>query len=97
MRVRVGNLAREADFAVEAFEQAEIVGGLFGQEFESDGLAEGEVGGAVHFAHTAAAQQGNNAVPAGNQRAGNEPALFGARAVGGRSIAGTRPCEHRLN
>ena len=75
--VGVGNLARDADLAVEAFEQAEIVGGLFGQEFEGDRLAEGEVGGAVNFTHAAAAQQSDDAVTAGNQGTGNEAAFFG--------------------
>jgi hypothetical protein len=75
----VRNLARDADFIVEASEGGWIARGHFGQELERDFLAEREVVRAINFAHAAAAKERDYAVTAGEQRAGQK-AAFGKRA-----------------
>ena len=77
--VGVGNQPRDANLAVKALEEARVAGGLLGEEFESDGLAEGEVGGAVDFAHAAASEESDDAIAAAQQGAGNEAPLVGSR------------------
>ena len=46
-----------------------------GQELERHGLAQHQVGGAIDFAHAAAAQQSDDAIAAAQQRAGDEAAF----------------------
>ena len=69
-----------------------VGGGGLGQEFEGDGLAEGEVGGAIDFAHAAASQQSDDAVAVGEQGAGQEAAFIdgagGGEARGGGGSEG---------
>ena len=76
--VGVGDLARDADFVVEAGEGAIVGGGGFGQEFQGDGLAEREVGGAVDFAHAAAAQESGDTIAAGDDGTWQEAAFIDA-------------------
>jgi hypothetical protein len=69
---------------------------MWWQELEGDRLAEGEIVGAVDLTHTAAAERGDNAIPPGQHRTGNEP-LARHRRVGGRVRAGhVRPRLRRL-
>ena len=70
--VRMGDLPREPDFLVEAREPVGAMRDLVRQEFERDGLSELQVFGSIDFAHAAAAQQADDAVAAGQHRAGNE-------------------------
>ena len=91
--VGVGDLAGDADFAMEAFEQALIARGLFGQEFQRDGLAEREVGGAIDFAHAAAAEQGDDAIAAAEQRAGEEAAFVFDGGSDAGDLVGGRDCR----
>ena len=70
--VRMGDLPREPNFLVEARQPVGAMGDLLRQELESDGLAELQVVGAIDLAHAAAAQQADDAVAAGEHRAGNE-------------------------
>ena len=69
--VRMRDLPRQPDFLMEA---CQPVGtrDLLRQEFESDGLPELQVFGSIDFAHAAAADQSDDAVAAGEHRAGNE-------------------------
>ena len=53
--VGMRDLAGDADFAVEAFEQSRLLRRGFGQELQRHGLVELEVGGAIDLAHAAAA------------------------------------------
>ena len=80
----MGDLAGDADFTVETLEGALVVGAGIGQELESDGLGEREIGGAVDFAHAAAAEQGDDAVASGDQGAGDEAAFIGGGEGGER-------------
>jgi hypothetical protein len=81
--VGVGDEAGDADFAVEAFEEALVAAGFLGEEFEGDGLAEGEVGSAVDFAHAAAAEEGDDAVASAEEGAGDEAAFVPGGGGGG--------------
>ena len=58
--------------------RALVVGAGVGQELQSYGLRQREIGGAVDFAHAAAAEQRDDAIASGDQRAGNEAAFIGA-------------------
>ena len=60
--VGMGNLAGDADFAVEARHGRAILGDGFRQEFQRHRLAELEVFGAIDFAHGAASGHGHDAV-----------------------------------
>ncbi len=80
--VGVGNQAGDAYFAVEALKEAGVVRGFLGQELEGDGLGEHEVGGAIDFAHAAAAEQAENAVAAAEQGSGSEAAFVLDRRCG---------------
>ena len=59
------DLARDADFIVEARKRGRIARRHFGQELERDFLAECEVVRAINFAHPAAAEQRDDAIAAG--------------------------------
>ena len=74
--VGVRDLARDADFVVEAREGAIVGGGGLGQEFQGHGLAQGQVGGAIDFAHAAASQQSRDAVAPGHHGARQEAAFI---------------------
>ena len=69
------DLAGDADFAVKALQQVLVLRGFLGQELQRHGLAQREVGGAIDFAHAAAAQQSDDAVASAQQRAGEEAAF----------------------
>jgi hypothetical protein len=87
------NLAGDASLAVKPLEQALVLGGLFGQKLERDGLAQGEIGGAVDFAHAAAAQQPDDAVASAHQSGGEEAAFVdigGGRDARSRASRGLR-------
>ena len=73
--IGVGDLARHAHLAVESLQQPLVLGGFFGQEFQRHRLAQHQVGGAIDFAHAAAAQQADDAIPPAQQRAGDEAAF----------------------
>ena len=100
--VGMRDLARDADFIVEARQRGWIARGHFGQELERDLLAQREIVRAIHFAHAAAAEQRDDAVAIGQQRTGQEAAFVqrtgrrregdceGGRAGGGRRSAGRR-------
>ena len=60
--IGMGNLAGDADFAVEACQGRAILGDGFRQEFQRHRLAELEVFGAIDFAHGAASGYGHDAV-----------------------------------
>jgi hypothetical protein len=81
--VRVRDLARDLHFLTEAFQPVRVVR-RFGEELEGDRLVEGEVVGAVDLAHPAAAEQGDDPVPAREYRARNEPALAGCGCAAAR-------------
>lgn len=54
------------------------MGGIFGQELEGDRLGEGQVRGAVDFAHSSPSNEADDAITARHERAGQEAAfLFG--------------------
>src|SRR5258708_28799580 len=74
--------ACNAYFVTKPFEQAFVAAGFLGQEFQRDGLAEGEIVGAVDFANSALSQKGDDAVAAGEQASG-EKAAFTQRECGG--------------
>ena len=80
--VGMGDQARHADLSVEALQQALIARCLFGQELQSDGLPQREVGGAIDFAHPAAAQQTDDAVAPAEQRSRNEASFVFRRRRG---------------
>jgi hypothetical protein len=68
----MGDLAGRAHLVVETVEAAGVVGERFGQELQGDGLAQPQVVRAIDLAHTAAAEQGDDAVAVREQRAGHE-------------------------
>ena len=72
--VLVRHLARHAQLVVKLREPAVVVGGAAGQELQRDRLIEGEVVGAIHFSHAAAAEQRDQPVAAGDDGAGREAA-----------------------
>ncbi len=72
------DLARDADLIVETGQRGGIARGHFGQELERDFLPEREVVRAIDFAHAAAAEERDDAITTGEQRAGQE-AAFGQR------------------
>src|SRR5204863_1131014 len=80
--VGMGDEAGDADFAVEALEEALVAGGFLGEKFEGDGLAEGEIGGAVDFTHAAAAEESDDAVASAEEGAGQEAAFVLGRGRG---------------
>ena len=91
--VLVRHLARDAQLVVE-LRQAAIVGrDAAGQELQRDRLIERQVVGAIHFAHAAASEQGDEPIAAGDDRAGRE----GARRKGrpGRRLH-TRRANRRV-
>ena len=55
--VLVRHLARDAQLVVELREPAVVGGHAVGQELQRDRLIEGEIVGAIHFAHAAASEQ----------------------------------------
>jgi hypothetical protein len=74
--IRVGDLAGDPHFGVEAFEYSLGDSG-FGEEFEGDWLREGEIGGAVDLSHSSAAEESDDAVAAIDEGAGEEAAVIG--------------------
>lgn len=49
------DLARDADFIVEARQRALVAGRAFGKELQRHGMAQLEIGRAIHSAHSASA------------------------------------------
>ena len=70
--VVVRDLARRADFRVEAFERRRPRHHRLGQELQRDRLAEPEIVGAIHLAHAADAEQADDPEPLPEHRAGGE-------------------------
>jgi hypothetical protein len=71
----MGNPPRNPHFILETLEQSFIARGLVGQTLEGHGLAEREVIGAVDLTHATLSQQGNDAVTASQQAAGEKSAF----------------------
>ena len=69
---RMGDLSREPNFLMEECQPICAMRDLLRQELQSDGLAELQVVSSIDFAHPAAAQQTDDAVAAGQDRARNE-------------------------
>ena len=78
--VLVRHLARDAQLVVKLREPAVVGGDAAGQELQGDRLIEREVVGAIHFAHAAASEQRDQAVAAGDDRAGREAGSASASA-----------------
>ena len=70
--VRMGDLPRQPNFLMEAREPVGAIRDLLRQEFQRDRLSELQVFRSIDFAHAAATQQADDAVAAGQHRAGNE-------------------------
>ena len=75
--VGMRNLARDANFVAEARQSGFIAGDALGQKLERDWLLERQVVGAVDLAHSAFAEQRDDAIALREQRSGRKPA-FGA-------------------
>ena len=88
-RRSVRHLPRDAHFVVEPREPLRILGHRRRQELQRDGLPEAEILGAVDLAHAAAAEQAEDAVALGQQRARRDP-LARWPGAGRRQPAGTR-------
>jgi hypothetical protein len=73
--VRMGDLARRADFVVELREADGIVLEAVGQELQGDRLAEPQIVGAVHLAHAALAEHRDDAIATVENRSGTEPSV----------------------
>ena len=93
--VGVRHLARDADFVVEARQGAIVGGGGLGEELQGDGLAQGQVGGAIDLAHAAASQQSGDAVARGHHGAGQEAAFIDGAggAEAGRGGGARSECD----
>ena len=72
--VLVRHLARDAQLVVELRELRVVGRDAFGQELQGDRLIERQVVGAIHLAHAAAAEQRDQPVAAGDDRAGCQAA-----------------------
>ena len=70
--VAVRHLARDAHLVVELGEPLRILGDGRRQELQRDALSEAQILGAVDLAHAAAADQAEDAVALGEQRARGE-------------------------
>ncbi len=68
--VRMGHLARNANFVIEAGNGAVVAGCGFRKKLERYGLAQREVGGAIDFAHSAPAQESGDTVAPGDYNSG---------------------------
>ena len=90
--VRVRHLPRAAHLGAEALHEARVRGRRRRQELERDGNAEGQVVGAVDFAHAAAAEQANDAVAAGEHLARGEG---GGRLTGPERQRRRRRARHQ--
>ena len=63
------DLPRDADFIVESRQSIGIGRSGLGQKFQRDLLAQPKIGGAIYFAHAAAAEQSEDAIALGDQGA----------------------------
>ncbi len=70
--VRMRDLPRQPDFLMEARQPVGAMRELLRQELQRDRLSELQVVRTIHLAHATAAQQSDDAVAAGQHRAGNE-------------------------
>jgi hypothetical protein len=70
--VRMRHLPRQPDFLMEARQPVGAMRELLRQELERDRLSQLQIVRTIHFAHAAAAKQSDDAVAAGQDRAGNE-------------------------
>ena len=86
--VRVRDLPGDADLGVEAIEAILVLGQMPRQELERHGLTELQIVGAIDLAHAAAAEQADDPVALGEDRAGRETA--GLDRVGRREPADFR-------
>ena len=73
--VGMRNLARDADFVAEARQSGFIAGHACGQKFERDRLLQRQVVGAVDLAHSAFAEQRDDAIALREQSPGRKPAF----------------------
>ena len=78
--VAVRHLARDAHFVMELGEPLRVFGDGRRQELQRDVLPEPQILGAVDLAHAAAADQAEDAVALGQQRAGGDRLAGGSRA-----------------
>jgi len=90
------DLAGDADLIVETREDAFIAGCDFREKLEGDGLAEGEVCGAIDFAHAAAAEESGDAVTAADNGSGEEAALVDGASGGEAGDGGSASNEGGL-
>ena len=81
--VRMRDLARGADLAPKACQPLGIAHERRRQELQRDDLAKRQILGAIHFAHPAFADDPDDAIAAGEQRAGRK-ASADARVAPGR-------------
>jgi hypothetical protein len=86
-------LTRDAQFVVEPREPAVVRRHAPGEELERDRLIEREIVGAIDFAHATASEQGDEAVAAGDDGSGREPAPGGRPARAARSGRGPGGCS----
>src|ERR1700722_11491861 len=68
----MGNLARDANFRMEARECSRILREAFGKKLDGHQLTERQVLRAVDFAHAAAASHGDDTIALGNHLSGSE-------------------------
>jgi hypothetical protein len=63
--VRMRHLTRKPDLITKALNRRGILTEGLGKKLERDWLAQREVVGAIHLSHSAFAEKGNDAIPAG--------------------------------
>ena len=68
------HLSRDAQLVVELCETGFVRSDALVQELQRDRLIEGEVVGSIDLAHAAAAEQGDQAIAAGDNGTGRETA-----------------------
>ena len=86
--VLVADAAGEADLGAHAVGEGRVCGDAGGEELDGDGLAQLEVVGAVDLAHSAAAEEGDDAVALGDGVARGEALLGLLGRTGGRGASG---------
>ena len=78
------HLTRHANFGMKPLEQTRVMGGRRGQQLQRDWLAQRQVGGTVHFAHPAPAQQPDDPVAARQECPRKELSFVGGGGGGDR-------------
>ena len=82
--VGVADLSCDADLGAEPRQPIGVGGHKVGQELQRDGLAKGEILGAIDLAHAAASEQAEDLVPAGQHDARTKSTAPAAGSRGGR-------------